>query len=200
MAHNAAHRIAAANSHRKRSPEEREQQLVTIAERILKGESQYSIAKDLGVSQQQISNDMKEVKRRWNERTMEAYGEHVARQLAEITIVKRNAWDGWEKSRGAKRWAKASAKGATNASTPAFTEKQTGEEQRDGNPQFLDVVMRAMEKEARLLGLDKSSISGYVDLTTLSHEQLQRLAKGESLESVLAYASAPAASDTSAGD
>lgn len=149
----------------KRTPDERERDLVIIAERILHGVAQAAIAKELGISQSQISYDLAEIRERWQAQANEAHGALVAQQLAEVREVKKSAWAAWENSRKPKRKSEAAIKGASGNAT---TEKRTSEEQRDGNPTFLDLVVKAMEKEARLMGLDKpTAITAMVRTVTL---------------------------------
>lgn len=54
----------------------------------------------------------------------------------------------------------------------------------------LDIVIRCLERRARMLGLDKPADARTmnIDLSSLSTEQLQRLAAGEDLLKVLAEA------------
>lgn len=165
MPSNTKHKTAKSNPAYKRTPDERERDLAIIAERILRGEGQASIAKDLGVSQPMISYDLAEIRERWQAQANEAHGALVAQQLAEVREVKKSAWAAWENSRKPKRKSEAAIKGASGNAT---TEKRTSEEQRDGNPTFLELVVKAMEKEARLMGLDKpTAITAMVRTITL---------------------------------
>jgi predicted transcriptional regulator len=141
-----------ATTARKRSAEERERDLAVIAERILQGHEQAAIAKDLGLSQPQISYDMRKIRARWAERASAAVEEHVHQQLAETRMIKKTAWESWRRSCNEK---KRSATVARKSGGKETAEKRVLSEERDGNPAYLDLFMKAMEREARLLGLDK---------------------------------------------
>jgi hypothetical protein len=59
---------------------------------------------------------------------------------------------------------------------------------RAGNFGAVDRVVRIMERRAKLLGLDRTVVSGMldIDMTTLTDDQLQRLVDGEDPLAVLA--------------
>jgi hypothetical protein len=79
----------------------------------------------VGVSQQQISDDLAEVKRRWRESADSALDERRAFELAKLDNLERVAWEAWE---------------ASKADSP-------------GNPRFLAEVKRCIMARVKLLGL-----------------------------------------------
>ncbi len=86
----------------KRGHFERENDLQRITELYLKQYRQVDIAKIIGVSQQQISWDLREVQRRWLALEMHDMTEIKHRELDKIDTLEREYWQAWERSKGKK--------------------------------------------------------------------------------------------------
>ncbi len=134
----------------KRSIIQREQDLSTIAKMYLTGSTQAEIGLHLGVTQQQISQDVKEIQKRWLDSSLRDFDELRAEQLAKIDRLETNYWAAWERScRDRKRQRRGEKTGDTNVEHTEFTS-----EGRDGNPAFLAGVDKCIERRCKLLGLD----------------------------------------------
>ena len=70
----------------------------TIAERYLRGDYQEAIARDLGISQQQVSYDLKAIRAAWLASAVRDFDAAKAQELAKIDAVEREYWLGWERS------------------------------------------------------------------------------------------------------
>ena len=84
----------------KRTQFQKEHDYERITAYYLKGEYQSAIAEKLGVTQQQISLDIKTIQARWRKNTDFNLDEHKSRELAKLDELERIAWDAWEKSTG----------------------------------------------------------------------------------------------------
>lgn len=134
-----------------RSPFEKEDSLVAIAKLYLQGESQSAIAKSLELSQQTISLDLKEIRKRWRESSIRDFDEAKSQELAKIDLVEAEYWRQWERSKQMKRVRK-NEEGLTEKGT--FLKNATTEEDRCGNPAYLAGVMNCIERRCKILGLD----------------------------------------------
>lgn len=134
-----------------RHPDQREKDLVELARRYLQGETQTAIAEVLGVSQQQISDDLKLIRKRWRDSALRDFDEAIAQELAKIDLVESEYWQQWEKSKLPKR-TKRNEDGMTEKG--AIVKEVTIEENKCGDPRYLDGVMRCIERRCALLGLD----------------------------------------------
>ena len=132
----------------KRTQFQKEHDYEVITAYYLKGEYQSEIAKLLGVTQQQISLDIKTIQARWRKNTTFNLDEHKSKELAKLDELERIAWDAWEKSTGERTKARQVKSG--DAVMSASMEK----EQRDGNPAFLDTVLKCIDRRVKILGLD----------------------------------------------
>jgi transcriptional regulator with XRE-family HTH domain len=149
----------------------------TIAERYLRGDYQADIAQDLGISQQQVSYDLKAIRAQWIAATIRDFDAAKAQELAKIDQVEAEYWKAWARSQEDKEisYSETGVKGSKSGSRS---------EGQAGNPAFLDGVLKCITKRCEILGLDapKRFTINWDDLTP---EQEERLAKGEPPEKVL---------------
>jgi predicted transcriptional regulator len=110
----------------KRGQAERDRDLADIARLYCQGMRQVDIAEILGITQQQVSYDLKRIQKRWQTECIEAISQGKARELARIDELERTYWSAWFES----------------------------QRQRKSNPAFLQGVMTCIDKRCKLLGLD----------------------------------------------
>jgi predicted transcriptional regulator len=77
---------------------QREKDLLEISELYLRGVGQIEIAEKIGVTQATISNDLKEIQRRWVERSTRNFDEARAEELAKIDEMELEYRDAWQRS------------------------------------------------------------------------------------------------------
>lgn len=83
----------------KRTPMQREADLLKIAEWYCQGWGIKKIAEKIGVSFQQISNDLVELRKRWKERASGSIEEQKLAELAKIDNLERVYWEQFEASK-----------------------------------------------------------------------------------------------------
>jgi predicted transcriptional regulator len=132
-----------------------------VARLYLEGKYQHEIAEILGVSQQQVSYDLKEIQLTWQDMSVAQLTELKARELARIDNLERTYWQAWEKSQQPKE---------TTSTAKEGEKVKVGKrsEQRNGNPQFLQGVQWCIERRIKLLGLDapvRSEVSSALAVT-----------------------------------
>mgnify|MGYP002776997009 CR=1 FL=1 len=122
-----------------------------IAKRYLQGETQSAIGKALGISQQTVSDNLKEIRKLWRESSVRDFDEIKSEQLAKIDRIEAECWEQWERSKKPK---------ATRKNEEILTEKgaivkesETTQEQC-GDPRFIAEIMKCIERRCALLGLD----------------------------------------------
>jgi len=164
----------------KRSKAQREADLARIAHLYLSGSNQYEIAKELGLSRQQITYDLQDLYGRWAESARSDIDKLKAEQLAKIDRLEREYWDAWRRSVGTHE--------------KSITERKRGETQMDraqivkeelaGDPRFLTGVGWCIEQRCKILGLnapqkvaptDPSGENPYMNMTD---EELRAVAMG----------------------
>ncbi len=104
-----------------------------------------------------VSRDMEQVRIIWRERAAQLVGERKAEELARLDRIEAEAWEAWERSK--KDATKKFGKRQTPAGGVAL--ETVGQEtfQRDGNPKFLELVARCVEKRLDVLGLAQRRVT-----------------------------------------
>ena len=124
-----------------------------VAELYLTGTLQSAIGQVLGISQQQVSHDLKIVQRQWLASSIRDFDTVKSEQLAKIDAVERAYWLGWERS--------------LQPREVTLTKRMTGKDPRDeasirreppiGDPRFLDGVLKCISQRCDLLGLSTAT-------------------------------------------
>jgi predicted transcriptional regulator len=83
----------------RRTKTEREAVLAKVAELDLNGYGQVAIARLLGVSQPQVSYDLKVVRKRYRETQLATVKAAVNRKIDQLADVRSEAWEAWDESR-----------------------------------------------------------------------------------------------------
>ena len=150
-----------------------------IAERYLRGDYQADIARDLGVSQQQVSYDLKAIRAAWLTAAVRDFDAARAQELAKIDAVEREYWEAWERSKKDKETTLHDVDGAKQIKKATIRR-----EGQSGNPAYLVGILTCIERRCSILGLDAPK-RFVIKWDELSDEQIDRLAKGEPPEKVL---------------
>ncbi len=92
-------------SRKTRNKREREYHLVMVRSLHIRGKNQSAIAVKLGISQQQVSYDIKKINAIWRQ-TEVNYAFAKAREEAHIFEIENSYWEAWERSLEDDRWLK----------------------------------------------------------------------------------------------
>ena len=143
--------VSAGKEKPRRLTANREHRLALVSHGMIQGRTQQELSGDMGVSQQQISRDWREVLRRWRESELVDTSQLRMRQLAEVNALKQEAWSAWLLSK------KDAEKITTNEGGKEDSDWTRIERKgQTGDARYLDVINRCLEREARLLGLDEA--------------------------------------------
>lgn len=121
----------------------------------LMGWRQVDIAERMGVSQQQISLDLKAVQAEWLASSVRDFDEARAQELAKVDQLEMTYWQTWERSLEAFKSKTVKAKGIKqDVGTYKDAEQTTRTEERNGDPRYLQGVQWCIDRRCKLLGLD----------------------------------------------
>ncbi len=128
-----------------------------IASMVLSGiTNQYEIAAKLGMEpgpgQKMVSIDMKWIRNEWKLKAIEDWDSFVGQELARIDKLEKEAWEAWETSKKTRRKTRSRVKLSDRSGTEEGEE--VANEQRDGDPRFLDLVLSCIDKRCKLLQLE----------------------------------------------
>ena len=155
----------------KRTTVQRENDLMKTASLYLSGVHQNVIAEQLGVSQPSISNDLKELQKRWKESSVIDINERKSQELAKIDNLEVTYWEAWNNSlRDQETNISEKGSGAIIATGNSRLKVQKKTVSTSGDPAFLRGIEWCIEKRCKIFGLDapnKSELDG-----TLKIEQV----------------------------
>ena len=149
-----------------------------VASLYLMGWYQTDIAAEVGISQQQVSHDLKAIRAAWHTSMLQDFTAAQAQELERISLVERAAWVSWEKSKQ-EREITVQEKNNGKTKVSRRLEGQTGD------PRYLELVLKCSERRCTLLGLDAAR-KFTINWDTVTDTQLEQLARGEPVASVLA--------------
>lgn len=146
-----------------------------VAALLLRGTSnQYEICAQLGMEHSQqsvISKDIKAIKTEWRRSAVRDFDEAKGRELEKLEALEREAWEAWERSKLERTSSRTSKRSGAAPAESAELKK----EKRDGNPKFLDVVLRCIAKRCEILGLTSGATPDGTSVTVVGGVDLQAI-------------------------
>lgn len=121
--------------------DQREEQLANVARLYLLGKTQYEVAAEVGISQGQVCYDLKIIRQRWLDSSLQDFNELKAKELAKIDMVESEFLKAWDRSQGLDREGRA----------------------RDGDPRFMDGVLKCIAKRCEIFGFDVAKKVAFVN-------------------------------------
>lgn len=151
----------------KRTKAQREEHLNQIAKMYVRGTTQMEMSRQLGVSQGQISNDLRLVLNQWTEQRIHDIDRIKNEQLTRINEIEREMWEAWEASKTKKKVVVNKSKSGemmdafdpmTGKASKVQTDKYwragtTEEEPVAGDKQYMDGVMWCVQERSKIVGL-----------------------------------------------
>ena len=140
----------------KRNKRQRERDLAQVSEWYCQGWYQHEMAAQLNLSQQQISYDLKEVRKRWLDASNDAVETVVMETLAKYDLMERELWESWHLSReDSEAKTMVMLPGGDGDEKSATVSRITGHTQtnKPGNPQFIQLIQGVCDRRLALLGI-----------------------------------------------
>lgn len=122
-----------------------------VADLYLQGFTQKQIAVRLVVHQSTISRDLAHVRAEWKASRIRDFDELQTIEIEKIDRVEREAWAAWERSKLDLR----KRSKTTGEDGGAVIKREVI--RRDGDPRFLAIVERCIERRCALMGLDEAT-------------------------------------------
>lgn len=151
----------------KRSKEQRIDDMNSLSRLYVKGISQMEIGRQLGISQGQVSIDLKKLLKQWEETRLDEIDRYKHEQLVRINLIEEEMWSAWEKSKTkGKRTVSMSKSGETEAGIDPLTGRKIKtdsekywragtqeEEPVAGDMQYMNGIMWCQQERAKIVGL-----------------------------------------------
>jgi len=142
-----------------------------VAELYLKGWPQFKIAEITGVTQAQVSFDLKHLSKQWQASAMIDIDKIKARELAKLNRLEREYCEGWEKSKEFQIREKRKYRDAQLEEV----NKETIE--TCGDPRFLDGILKCIAKREEILGYGPPSKKA-IDVDLKMERTIDTLSEG----------------------
>ena len=124
-----------------------------VAELYLTGKLQSDIGQVLGVSQQQVSHDLKIVQRQWLASSIRDFDTHKAELLAKIDAVERAAWAAWDRSLQPREvTVQEVIEGEQRTNKVSLRKEHQG-----GDPRFLERIQKCIDQRCDILGISTAT-------------------------------------------
>jgi len=124
---------------------------VLVGEMYCQGKTYAQISSQLRISMGSVASAMKLARRIWQERASEAYEHKLAEELAKIDRLEQESWKGWYDSR--KAAIKIMDRTRSGGEEGTVKEKSRSKENQYGDPRFLDLIGKQIDRRIALLGL-----------------------------------------------
>lgn len=129
------------------TPAARDRHLLEVQEMYLTGLPQHVIAERTGISPQQVSQDLKGLRRLWVESNLSGFDEKQELELKRIDRLEREYWSAWFNSLTPKQTT-STERGAHS------TRAKVIKEERSGDARFLEGVRWCIEMRCRIFGIE----------------------------------------------
>jgi hypothetical protein len=126
-----------------------------VAERYLRLETQWEIARALCINQSTVSRDLHAIRTEWAAAKDVAIDGIMARELAKIDLLESTYWAAWERS--CKEREVDNRRLVKNADSETVRDEGSKRlESRDGDPRYLAGIERCIRLRAEILGIIKN--------------------------------------------
>lgn len=133
-----------------RTPVQREEALLTVANLSRRGYSQSEIASKMGVTQQQVSYDLQIIKKRYAAMQEEDFLAYRYEKILQLKDIRREAWEAWEKSK--EDYRKLVQEDYTDSKGGTSTKITDITEGRIPANEFLKTILETLKEENELMG------------------------------------------------
>jgi len=124
-----------------------EQRQAQVSELSLKGYSQTAIAKQLGVTQATVSDDLKAIREVWRASKIRDFDLNVSIELERLNLIEREMWEAWERSKKPSQSAALIGEGVTQPARKTL-------KNQNGDPRYLTLALHCHQSRRALLALD----------------------------------------------
>jgi hypothetical protein len=139
----------------RRTPAQRLKERTLCAQWYCQGVPQHQMASRLGMSVKQVEYDLRLLRVQWR-RERQSFADRLDVELAKLDNLEREAWEAWHHSRQPTTTTevRAQSRGPNGGGADVELHRTTRTEQGYGDPRYLELVLRCIDRRCRLLGLD----------------------------------------------
>lgn len=121
-----------------------------IHERLMRDLSERGM--DYEISCQQVFNDIKAEMIEWKKDNMMLVTEYIELEVRKLDKMEIELWEAWERSKSGKRKSEIKGGDISNGNVSGGTLSKRSIESGDGDPRYLDMILKLYDRKAKLLG------------------------------------------------
>ena len=121
-----------------------------IHERLMRTLSERGM--DYEISCQQVFNDIKAEMIEWKKENMMLVNEYIELEVRKLDKMEIELWEAWERSKSGKRKSEIKGGNINNGNVSGGTLSKRTLETGDGDPRYLDMILKLYDRKAKLLG------------------------------------------------
>ena len=121
-----------------------------IHERLMRNLSERGM--DYEISCQQVFNDIKAEMIEWKKENMMLVNEYIELEVRKLDKMEIELWEAWERSKSGKRKSEIKGGNINNGNVSGGTLSKRTLETGDGDPRYLDMILKLYDRKAKLLG------------------------------------------------
>ncbi len=155
---------------------EKEAVLAKVAQMERRGCLQSVIAREIGVTQPQVSIYIRQIKQRYRKSQMEDVQALIEDRLEQIREVKWEAWQAWERSKQDAQRVKTEQRATPFGITNIESDERTGQA---GDGRYLKLILECIKEEISLTGIEPpKKVDMNAKVQTLSWDALSKEVTG----------------------
>lgn len=104
------------------------------------------------ISCQQVFNDIKAEMIEWKKENMMVVNEYIQLEVRKLDKMEVELWQAWERSKESKRKSEIVGGDIINGNVTGGTLSKRTLENKNGDPRYLDMILKLYERKAKLLG------------------------------------------------
>ncbi len=156
--------LEAIKKKKKRNKLQKQSDYNRISEYYIDGVNQATIAKIMGLSQSQVSNDLEAIRQSWVKETSLEIDVAKAERIKDLEKMKKEAWEAWEKSKRT-RQVKTKRGGLANNTPTGRGQFEIIEEEDLGDIRYFQMYMQCHTELCKLYGLYAPNKIAQTDVT-----------------------------------
>jgi hypothetical protein len=138
-----------------RKPQQMELDRLEVGKLWVQGKSLVEIGHILGRPWSSCRNDLEAIREVWRESLLVEFTERKMVEAAHIDRIEAEAWEAWEKSKQPRRRTETLNSQGGGHQGGNVRETKTGIEMTEGNPAYLTLALKAVDRRIKLFGLDE---------------------------------------------
>ena len=162
------------NKKTSRTEEKKLKDRAVIADRYLKGDQQYDIAIDLGMSPSQVCNDLIIIRKQWLDSSLQDFNELKAKELRKLDELESEAWKAWKASKKNKATETIETMTIRKGKEAIPSKTVSKKEGQTGNPKYMAIIITCIQQRCNIIGLEAPKVLKVEDIDDVIEAEFKK--------------------------